>query len=175
VRTLAVALLLALVGTPPAQAGEPAAYAVEETRGDAPGLIDLTRIEVEREGTRLLVSVHLRHFRADRINRGYAVWLDLDDTTTAPDYTMRWFSQEYGSGRTSGWHVVTSPQHPYGVGHARLRVRDDHFTFAVPARDLRGAEVVAVGASSQRWDRRGRVTARDHFVRRHALVPVDVP
>jgi len=165
------------LATPQAQAATPAATTLRDRQGDAPARIDLTKIVVQRQSTKLLVRVHLRDAPRGN-NQGYKIWLDSDRTPEkAPDYTMRWISQEYGSGRTSGWDVVTSPWNPYGVGHANLTInpRPDYFTFSVPMSDLKGTRSVRVAASSYTMDTRGRRKSVDHLTARHKFshwVPV---
>jgi len=165
------------LATPQAQAATPAATTLRDRRGDAPARIDLTKIVLQRQGTKLLVRVHLRDAPRGN-NQGYKIWLDSDRTPQkAPDYTMRWISQEYGSGRTNGWDVVTSPWNPYGVGHANLTInpRLDYFTFSVPMSDLKGTRSVRVAASSYTMDTRGRRKSVDHLTARHKFshwVPV---
>jgi len=157
------------LATPQALAATPAATTLRDRRGDAPARIDLTKIVLQRQGTKLLVRVHLRD--APRGNdQGYKIWLDSDRTPQkAPDYTMRWISQEYGSGRTNGWDVVTSPWNPYGVGRASLTInpRLDYFTFSVPMSDLKGTRNVRVAVSSFTMNAYGRRIAVDHLTARH--------
>ena len=157
------------LATPQALAATPAATTLRDRRGDAPARIDLTKIVLQRQGTKLLVRVHLRE-AARANNQGYKIWLDSDRTPQkAPDYTMRWISQEYGSGRTNGWDVVTSPWNPYGVGRANLTInhRLDYFTFYVPMSDLKGTRNVRVAVSSFTMNAYGRRIAVDHLTARH--------
>ena len=163
--TLGGTIALATPRTHPVTA---ATTTLRDRRGDAPARIDLTKLVVQGQGTKLLVRVHLRD--APRgTDQGYKIWLDSDRTPKAPDYTMWWISQEYGSGRAKGWDLVTTPRRPYGVGRARLTVnpRLDSLTFSVPMSVLdEGTRSVRAAASSFTMDSDGRRKAVDHLTAR---------
>lgn len=72
------------LATPQAQAATPAATTLRDRQGDAPARIDLTKIVVQRQSTKLLVRVHLRDAPRGS-NQGYKIWLDSDRTPEKAD------------------------------------------------------------------------------------------